>query len=158
MVRATRGRRSGPMTMSATTAITISSENPTSNTGGEEVRVVQKKKPGPLPASACARRPSGLRFLLDLALDGVARHLGRGPALGRLVLGGFHAVFESAHRPTQVAADDMDVQMIHLLPAHTSGVYDDAKPVGRPLLARQTRRHGEDLAQYRLVAHVAIRE
>src|SRR3989454_5759723 len=94
MVRATRGRRSGPMTMSATTAITISSENPTSNTGGEEVRVVQKKKPGPLPASACARRPSGLRFLLDLALNGVARHLGRGPALGRLVLGGFHAVLD----------------------------------------------------------------
>src|SRR5712664_2517270 len=105
MVRATRGRRSGPMTMSATTAITISSENPTSNTGGEEVRVVQKKKPGPLPASACARRPSGLRFLLDLALDGTARHLGRGPALGRLVLGGFHAVLESAYRPAQVGAD-----------------------------------------------------
>src|SRR5467141_2920138 len=41
MVRATRGRRSGPMTMSATTAITISSENPTSNTEGE--RIVQKR-------------------------------------------------------------------------------------------------------------------
>src|SRR6266853_425183 len=48
--------------------------------------------------------------------------------------------------------------MIHLLPAHTSGVYDDAKTVGRPLLACQARRHGEDLAQHGLVAHVAIRE
>src|SRR5437879_11998839 len=97
------------MTRSSTTAITISSENPTSNTGGEEVRVVQKKKPGPLPASACARRPSGLRFLLDLALDGVARHLGRGPALGRLVLGAFHAVLDSAHPPTHVGDEVAEV-------------------------------------------------
>src|SRR5436309_7128126 len=48
--------------------------------------------------------------------------------------------------------------MIHLLPAHTSGVDDDAKTVGRSLLARQARRNGEDLAQYRLVAQLAIRE
>src|SRR5258706_4194346 len=102
MVRATRGRRSGPMTMSATTAITISSENPTSNTGGE--RTVQKK-PGPRPASGCARRPSGLRFFLDLALNGVARHLRRGPAVGRLALRGFHAVLKTAHRSAQVGAD-----------------------------------------------------
>src|SRR5439155_4440024 len=56
------------------------------------------------------------------------------------------------------AADDMDVQMIHLLPTHPSGVDDDAKTVGRPLLARQARRRGENLAQYRLVAQLAIRE
>src|SRR5258708_39128281 len=46
--------------------------------------------------------------------------------------------------------------MIHLLPAHTSGVDDDAKAVGRPLLARQARRHGEELTQHSLVARVAI--
>src|SRR5258708_24634086 len=48
--------------------------------------------------------------------------------------------------------------MMHLLPAHTSGVDDDAKAVGRPLLARQARRHGEELAQHSLVARVAIRQ
>src|SRR5258708_14297263 len=52
----------------------------------------------------------------------------------------------------------MDVQMTTLLRAERSGVDDDAKTVGRPLLARQARRHGEDLAEYRLVAQLAIRE
>src|SRR6266850_5818790 len=48
--------------------------------------------------------------------------------------------------------------MIHLLPADTSRVDDDAKTVGRPLFASQARRHTEDLAQQRLVARLAIRE
>src|SRR6266571_5241986 len=204
MVRATRGSRSGPITMSATTAITISSENPTSNTEGE--RIVQKRSRDRSRHPDQAEDPSGLGLVLDLAFDGAATQLrlGRRSALGMLVGRGiFHAVLESSYGPAQVgadvteffraeneqndqqhdqpvpnapgthglpfrafqhraqgfrAADDMDVQMIHLLPAHSSGVYDDAKPVGRPLLARQARRHGEDLAQYRLVAHVAIRE
>src|SRR6266568_4268206 len=205
MVRATRGSRSGPMTMSATTAITISSENPTSNTGGEEIRAVPKKESRDLARRPDAREdPSGLRLLLDLGFDGAARHLGRGAALARLVLGGFHAVLEAAHRPAEIgadiaqllgaeneqdnqkhdqpvpnapgthsvtpsiplqhraqgfrAADDMHVQMIHLLSADTSGVDDRAETVGRPLLARQARRHGEDLAEERLLAHAAVRE
>src|SRR5882762_961665 len=48
--------------------------------------------------------------------------------------------------------------MIHLLPANTSGVDDDAKALGRALLARQARRHGEDLAKYRLVVQLAMRQ
>src|SRR5712671_6809815 len=204
MVRATRGRRSGPMTMSATTAITISSENPTSNTGGE--RIVQKRSRDRSRHPDPAEDLSGLGLVLDLALDGAPAQLRlrRGSAIGLVHRGILHAVLESAYRTAQVgadiaeffraenqqndqqhdqpvpnapgthgitlsiafqhraqgfrAADDVDVQMIHLLPAHTSGVDDDAKAVGRPLLARQARRHGEELAQHSLVARVAIRQ
>src|SRR5213592_779483 len=205
MVRATRGSRSGPMTMSATTAITISSENPTSNTEGE--RIVQKKKPGPLPASGSGRRPLQV-LALSLTSPSMVRppswDWGEGPLSECLsaeesfmpslnprtapprsapMLRSFFVPKTSKtissttsqcqmlqvpmalpfrafqHRAQGFrAADDMDVQMIHLLPTHTSGVDDDAKTVGRPLLARQARRHGEDLAQYRLVVQLAIRE
>src|SRR6267142_3936205 len=48
--------------------------------------------------------------------------------------------------------------MIHLLPTHTSCVDDDAKAVGRALLARQARDRGQDSAQDRLMAHVAVGE
>src|SRR5712691_202076 len=49
-------------------------------------------------------------------------------------------------------------QMLHRLPADTSGVDDRAETVGRPLLARQARRRGEDLAEERLLAHAAVGE
>src|SRR5215831_17695710 len=48
--------------------------------------------------------------------------------------------------------------MIHLLPPHTPRVDDDAKTVGRALLASQPRRLGEDLAEDRLMALVALRK
>src|SRR5690348_16391069 len=48
--------------------------------------------------------------------------------------------------------------MIHLLPAHTSRVDDQAKTVRRALLAREAGRRYEDLAQQRLVAGVAVGE
>src|SRR6266702_4424730 len=104
MVRATRGSRSGPMTMSATTAITISSENPTSNTGGERIVQSRDRSRHPDPAED----PSGLGLVLDLALDGAATQLGLGrrSALGMLVDRGLlHAVLESAPGPAQVGAD-----------------------------------------------------
>src|SRR5256885_1104975 len=106
MVRATRGSRSGPMTMSATTAITISSENPTSNTVGE--RIAQKRSRDGSRHPYPAEDPSGLGLVLDLALDGAAAQLGLGrrSALGMLVGGGIlHAVLESAYSPAQVGAD-----------------------------------------------------
>src|SRR5258708_5585128 len=144
MVRATRGRRSGPMTMSATTAITISSENPTSNTGNE--RIVQAQA-----------GPDIARFFRAENAQNDQQHDQPVPNAP-----GTHGITLSIafqHRAQSIrAADDMDVQMIHLLPAHTSGVDDDAKAVGRPLLARQARRHGKELAQHCLVARVAIRQ
>src|SRR6266853_3816986 len=104
MVRATRGSRSGPMTMSATTAITISSENPTSNTVGE--RIAQKRSRDGSRHPDPAEDPSGLGLVLDLALDGAAAQLGlgRGRGLGVLV-GILHAVLESAYSPPKVGAD-----------------------------------------------------
>src|SRR5256885_6538 len=106
MVRATRGSRSGPMTMSATTAITISSENPTSNTMGE--RIAQKRSRDGSRHPDPAEDPSGLGLVLDLALDGAAAQLGlgRGSALGMLVgRRVLHAVLESAYSAPQVSAD-----------------------------------------------------
>src|SRR6266699_1481217 len=102
MVRATRGSRSGPMTMSATTAITISSENPTSNTGGERIVQSRDRSRHPDPAED----PSGLGLVLDLGLDGAAAQLGLGrrSVLGVLV-GFLHAVLESAYSSAQVGAD-----------------------------------------------------
>src|SRR6267378_5706522 len=110
MVRATRGSRSGPMTMSATTAITISSENPTSNT---VVNESLKKEAGTAPGIRIRpKTPSGLGLVLDLALDGAAAQLGlgRGSALGMLVGRRlFHAVLESAYSPAQVGADNTEL-------------------------------------------------
>src|SRR6266487_6054013 len=99
MVRATRGSRSGPITMSATTAITISSENPTSNTEGE--RFVQKRSRDRSRHPDQAEDLSGLGLVLDLALDGAATQLrlGRRSALGMLVGRGiFHAVDRKSTR------------------------------------------------------------
>src|SRR5215831_10951629 len=98
MVRATRGNLSGPMTMSATTAITISSENPTSNTLVE--RLAQA---GTGPASGCSRRPSGLGLVLDFAFDGATGELL--PAFVALVARLLHAVLEPAHRAAEIGAD-----------------------------------------------------
>src|SRR5437867_12546791 len=48
--------------------------------------------------------------------------------------------------------------MIDLLPADTAGVDDDANAFGRSVIARQARRNGEELVQYRLVDQRASRE
>src|SRR5689334_8141030 len=89
--------------MSATTAITISSENPTSNTMVE--RVDGRARPR---VRESGRRPSGLRLVLDFAFDGAAAQLrwcgGSVVAVlvGRRVL---HPVLEPAHRTAEVGAD-----------------------------------------------------
>src|SRR5215831_12276331 len=93
-VRATRGRRSGPITTSATMPITSISENPTSNmaAGGA--------------AGARGARRSALLLFLDLALDRAALRLRGGElarGLGRLVAA--HAVLEPLHRAAEVGAD-----------------------------------------------------
>src|SRR5687767_5833639 len=93
-VRATLGRRCGPITISATTAMTSSSEKPISNIGEER----GARKP---PASHLRRR-----FLLDLALDGLAGG-GRDLRLGLrgLVVFGLHSVLEALHRAADILAD-----------------------------------------------------
>src|SRR5713101_123192 len=200
MVRATRGRRSGPMTMSATTAITISSENPTSNTGNE--RIVQGRdrsrhtdRPKTLqvlalslispsmvrppnwdcgedPLSECLSAedsfmpslnprtapPRSAPILRSFFVPKTSKTINRTTSQCQILQVPMALPFRAFQHRAQGfrAADDVDVQMIHLLPAHTSGVDDDAKAVGRPLLARQARRHGEELAQHSLVARVAI--
>src|SRR3990170_4924393 len=102
MVRATRGRRSGPMTMSATSAITSSSENPRSN-----MRALRNKRRPRAPASFPPRRRSGLRFGLALhfALDGLAGDLGRRTAVLGFLAAFAHARLEAAHRAAEIRAD-----------------------------------------------------
>src|SRR5688572_2747247 len=86
-VRATLGRRCGPITISATTTMTSSSEKPMSNMG----------------ARAAALHLG--RFLLGFAFDGLAGG-GRDLRLGlrRLVVLGLHPVLEGLHRAAQVLA------------------------------------------------------
>src|SRR4051812_15876453 len=105
MVRATLGSRSGPMTISATTAITISSENPMSNMKKLEARPHCQRAGAAAEVSQLRRtthdargaRRLGLGLVLDLGVDGTAAELSlilrRGTALDRLVVGrAFHAV------------------------------------------------------------------
>src|SRR5215469_3331062 len=92
-VRATLGSFSGPMTISATTAMRTISEKPTSN-----MDAARFKPPR-------SRRTLLRLFLLRLALDRLAgRELLRRRAL-RLVLGALHAFLESLHRAAEVLAD-----------------------------------------------------
>src|SRR5215470_6427755 len=86
MVRATRGRRSGPNTLGADWEVGA----------------------GARPASARGPRPSGLGLVLDLALDSAAAQLRRGGRAGVRALVGsglLHAVLEPAHRAAEVGAD-----------------------------------------------------
>src|SRR5690606_1677195 len=50
-------------------------------------------------------------------------------------------------RPTE----NVDVQMIHLLPAHSSGVDDSSEPIGRALFPRKSAGHGHHAPHHRLV-------
>src|SRR6267378_6482438 len=201
MVRATRGSFSGPMTMSATTAITISSENPTSNTGGE--RIVQKRSrdrsrhpharedpqvfalsltspsmvcpvtwgAAPLSAGLSSEDfmpslnprtapPKSVPMLRSFFVPKTSNTINSTTSQCQMLQVPIALPFRAfQHRAQSLrAADDMYVQMIHLLPAHTSGVDDEAKTVRRALFPREARRRGEDLAQQRLVAHVAVGE
>src|ERR671931_2424651 len=102
-VRATRGSFSGPITMSATSPMTRSSENPMSNIAAR----LENKKALELSALGEPRTaPSGLvlGFFLDFAFDGLAGHLRRGARLGRLIGCLANAVLEAAYRATQVSA------------------------------------------------------
>src|SRR5262245_25865721 len=99
MVRATRGSFSGPITMSATTPMTRSSEKPMSNISPPGI------KRRPWGASWLDRQGrSGLLFGLALhfAVDrlGVLR---RQRGFGRRLVGAAvaHAVLESAHRAAE---------------------------------------------------------
>jgi hypothetical protein len=56
------------------------------------------------------------------------------------------------------SAKYMDVQMIHLLPAHSAIVDDDPEAIGATLLAGQLPRHCEHFAQNLLMAHIRIVE
>src|SRR5688500_4500869 len=105
-VRATLGRRSGPMTISATTAITRISENPISNMRREASQVREACN----AAYRRTRTPPGVashlgRLFLDFAFDDLT---GRGGYLGgrlSLVVLGLHAVFEAFHRASEVGPD-----------------------------------------------------
>src|SRR5215831_14829738 len=93
-VRATLGSFSGPMTISATTAMTTISEKPMSN----------------MMRQGCRATRGGTRllrlFLLRLAFDRLAgSELLRGLRALRLVLRAFHAVLESLHRAAEILAD-----------------------------------------------------
>src|SRR5262247_2477451 len=112
-VRATFGSCCGPITISATMAMTSNSENPMSNMLGEEKE--ERRKEQHLPDEIRWRlRLSPLasllglrfrRFLLRFAVDGLAgagRNLRLG--LGGLVFLGLHAVLEALHGGAQVGA------------------------------------------------------
>src|SRR6185437_8196056 len=94
-VRATRGRRSGPITTSATMPITSISENPTSNMMALPMRRAGSNGRG-------GRRGSALLLLLDLALDGAALGGDLAGGLHRLVA--LHALLEPLHRAAEVGA------------------------------------------------------
>src|SRR5258708_4506262 len=88
-VRATLGRRSGPITTSATMPTTKSSDNEMSN------------MPGVRRGATRCEAASALLLVLDLALDGQAR----GGDLARLLrLLALHAVLEALDGPAEVAA------------------------------------------------------
>src|SRR5688500_10634811 len=95
-----RGSFSGPMTMSATTPITRSSENPMSNMGNPETKKA--------PAGAFSSRAPALSLVLgpalDFAFDRLAGDLRRGAVVGRLVAAFAHPVLEAAHRAAKVGA------------------------------------------------------
>src|SRR5690349_20478829 len=80
-VRATFGRRSGPITISATTAMTMSSEKPMSN------------------ISSRLRR-----FLPRLAIDSLSGAW-RNLRLGRVLFFASHAVLEAFHRASEIRAE-----------------------------------------------------
>src|SRR6185503_13433304 len=105
MVRATRGSRSGPITISATTPMTSSSENPMSNIArGLEMK---KAPQGRLMSYVPRESRSGLVFGLaaHFAFDRLGGDLPR-RRLGRLVRAAFaHAVLEAAHRAAKIRAD-----------------------------------------------------
>src|SRR5882672_3748417 len=105
-VRATRGRRSGPITISATRPITINSEKPMSNMGVLRERCPETKRaPSGRPCERTCEPGSGLGLCLslDLALDRFAGDL-RGARVGGLVAV-LHPVLEAAHRAAKVRAD-----------------------------------------------------
>src|SRR6185436_17866634 len=90
-VRATRGRRSGPITTRATMPITRSSEKPMSNMHWARER-----------GRRAGGARSGLLAVLHLGVDGGAG-LGRDLARG-LGLVALHAVLESLHGAAEVGA------------------------------------------------------
>src|SRR5262245_42578828 len=112
-VRATFGSRSGPITISATTAITRSSEKPMSNMGPERRKTSGERRHSTgfamlwrLSPLVPRLSPLGLhlgRFLLGLAVYGVAcRGRDLSLRLRGIVFLGLHAVLESFHRAAQV--------------------------------------------------------
>src|SRR2546423_3555630 len=113
-MRAVLGRRSGPITISATTAMTTISEKPMSNMGWERFAQWTRCRPfeveGPSTASPRAARRSHFlrRLLAHFTFDRLAGdlwgRLGRRRSLG-VGLAGLHAFLEALDRPTQVLTD-----------------------------------------------------
>src|SRR5918993_1118810 len=99
-----RGSFSGPITMSATTPITISSEKPISNIGPYEQKGARW---APLAWNRTRRSGLVLGLALHFAFDRLAAHLvrRRHGGLGRLVAAALaHAVLEAAHRAAKIGA------------------------------------------------------
>src|SRR5688572_23416808 len=98
-----RGSFSGPITMSATTPITISSEKPISNIGPYEQKGARW---APLAWNRTERSGLLLGLALDFAFDRLATDLVRRRHGGlRLFAAAFpHAVLEAAHRAAKVGA------------------------------------------------------
>src|ERR1700693_4088822 len=107
-VRATFGSRSGPMTISATTAMTTISENPTSN----------------MRAATDLRR----FLLLRLAFDRRAGDLlcGLRRRRGLFALRRLHALLEAFHRTAQILADI--AQLLGAEDQHDDQQYDQPVP------------------------------
>src|SRR5256885_13858140 len=98
IVRESMGKRSGPMTISATTPMTTISEKPMSN-----MRHPAPDESGSTLEVRSSSRLFLLRFAFDRLADDLLRRLG---ALRRsLALRTLHAVLEAFHRAAQVLAD-----------------------------------------------------
>src|SRR5438094_950748 len=105
-VRAVLGSRSGPMTTSATTAMTTISEKPMSNISGA----------------------SGRLLFLDFGVDRRARDLLRGRGLRFLGFGlaAPHAFLEALHRAAQILPDV--AQFLRAEDQHDDEQYDQPMP------------------------------
>src|SRR5512134_1450672 len=158
-VRATFGSFSGPITSSAMTAMTSSSEKAMSNIrsvggacagAGARSAPVQKRTPGVpgilVGASTRAVPASGFgaRLLLDLAFDGLAGHLRRRTAAVRRALrrAALDAVLEALHRVAEVRPDV--AQLLRAEDEHDDEQHDQPVPDAE-------RSHGDFLAYCRTI-------
>src|SRR5262245_4761116 len=129
-VRATFGSFSGPITSSATTAMTSSSEKPMSNIvpGGPKKEAGRARRPRGSVTRAPPASGLGAGLLLDLAFDGLARHLRwRAAAVRRAFRGAaLHPVLEALHRVAEVRSDV--AQLLRAEDEHDDQQHDQPVP------------------------------